>query len=250
MDMIQPDGSVVQPAPDTISPRIAQANQTNEFIDQYKNNTEGRWIVGQPIEGGIAIATALAELAAGQVDLFANAIKPDPTIFGSYAPGQQPWNNILGKDGKPLKQIWPRAGGLFIGPMWDGVSGDPSVMQYFLSSLIAGLLVTPQKGNNAQDYIPGMLFPSGIGFSRAVSSQVANQTIITENFGELSPVGLRAYKPNETWQMSDQLSLLLKPTKQLGTFLASLTTQLTPPGGTIIAWIGYGDEERKLVTAS
>ena len=258
----------VQPLVDAAARRAATGARSHAELARTKNASWGRWVGGWPIfpqptvPGGTIpaptpIATAIGNLIAGPVDLFAQAVtnvagSTNP-FAGGFSLGQQPWNNFLGQNQRVFNVLYPEMGGVYCGNLWDMVSGLPGAqapMSGFYSSLIENCILILQKNQNNEAFMPWLMTPPGIRLDRRASSTVDNALVTTEGFGSLDGRGLKKFREDERWSGKTQLGLQLTPSAALKAFIASLTTEFIPASGSIIAFVGHGVEIRPVTVGA
>lgn len=253
----QVDTGGADPAAEGMAKALAQRELFKNTKDAVQTRWTGGWPILQALTAGALpqvatpIATALGLLINGTVDIFLQAINaqqnPTPLTTG-FNTGQAPWNSFLGTNTRPFKVMRPKAGGIYIGNMWDMVSGLTDPMTVFYSAMVECMQVEFKRGQQTEFYSTVLLTPPGVRMDRRLASTKDNITILTEGLGPMTPMGLRQFREGEVWDTETQLQMLLEPTKPLQIYLASLTTQLIPVTGSMIAWVGYGDELRSTGT--
>jgi hypothetical protein len=267
----------VKTLPDHNAQHAATAIDQQKILDTRKNAQPGRWVAGWPIfptwqspGGGAApvpiattLATALNPLTQGDVDLFQYAVNAQQNSSnvtggpgGGFKIGQAPWNNFLGTNTKPMFLMFPLGGGIYIGSLWDSVSGangtytDPitsnpiNLMTSFYSALVECLLVTIQIGQQPTAYIPILSNPPGVRMDRRIATTADNTTLMTEGHGGLVPEGVREMPLTTYWDQQSQLQMVLTATTSLKFMIKQLTAQYLPTQGSEISWLGYGSEMR------
>ena len=254
----------VQPVMDQAARRVKTGLVSHQELMRTKNASWGRWVGGWPIFPNVdasnnpvatSIAAAMGPFTKGAVDLFALAVSSGSgagaqVLNGGFpGQGQQPWNNFLGNNQRCFNTLYPEYGGIYIGNLWDMVSGQPAAqtpMSGFYASIIENSVAILQKNQDNEGFIPLIMFPAGVRMSKFASSTVDNALVTTEGFGSMDGRGMKKFRDDERWSKATQMGLQVTPSTALRAFIASLMWEYIPISGSLMAFTAHGVEIRKV----
>lgn len=143
------------------------------------------------LSGAMNSATAFGKFAQNQLDLFAEAAKNDANIAN-------PYNNFLDGAQKPVKVIYPRQLGVYIGDFGIDTEKVKTIIVENSSLLI-------KQGSTEIVRQPLLTLPSGLGLESSVSDTLSGERAYTESFG-IRPTSMYTLRDNIVFTKNEVLN--------------------------------------------
>jgi hypothetical protein len=176
--------------------------------------------------------TGLGLITQNGVDIFQASVTTSTTL--NLKQGQNPYNNWLGNDSKPLNRFFPLAGGVYVGQMGDTATEDWGAVIAEHTQLIVS-----EKGGGNIVVQPTITVPSGLGLSKGVMDSSGLGPFFWSRSGPLDAANVFEFPDNTVFSMDKSYSAVLSATPAAATALAAAAGAF-PTQGAVIGVCMYG----------